>query len=164
MVSQRLRQIKREIRVLGVAAKGSSKNYTIVGVVYRGNLWLDGVLTTYSNKADITDTLAQMLVNSPHYGQVRVILLSRENLPTEVSVSAEELSTKTGKPVVLLGDTVEPTSTWNNGDEKATFLAVGLSIWSAEGILRMSTREGVTPEALRLAALALSALPDEGDT
>jgi len=161
LAPQRLRQIKKEIRVLGVAARHSSRGYTIVGVVYRGNLWLDGVLKAYSEEADITNALAQRLIDSSHSGQVRIIILSRENLPTEVRVSAGELSAKTGKPVILMGDTVETTSTWHKGDEKATFSAVGLSRWSAEGILRASTREGVTPEALRLAALTLSALPEE---
>jgi len=161
LAPQRLRQIKKEIRVLGVAVRQSSGGFTIVGVVYRGNLWLDGVMRGYSNEADITDALAQMLIDSPHFGQVRVIILSKENLPTEVHVSTEELSAKTGKSVILLGDSVGTTSTWNNRDEKTTFSAVGLSRWSAERVLRASTHEGVTPEALRVAALTISALSEE---
>ena len=161
MASQRLRHIKKEIRVLGVAARHSSRGYTIVGVIYRGNLWLDGVLKAHSEEADITDTLVHMLVDSPHLGQVRVIIMSGENLPTGVSVSTRELSAKTGKPVILMNDTVEATFTWHKGDQKATFSAVGLSRWSAEEVLKASTHEGVTPEALRLAALTLSALPED---
>lgn len=158
MPPQRLHQIKREIRVLGVAARQDSGGFTIIGVVYRGNLWLDGVLRAHSEEADITDALAEMLVDSPHSGQVRVIIISRENLPGEVRVSPEELSTKTGKTVILLGDTGETSYIWSNGDENATFSAAGLSRWSAEGVLRASTREGVTPEALRVAALTLRAI------
>ena len=160
MTLQRLRQIKREIRVLGVAARQDSDGFTIVGVVYRGNLWLDGVLRAYSEEMDLTDALAKMLFDSPHAGQVRVIMLSKENLHKEVHISLEELSTKTGKPVILLGDIVGTIFTWNNSVEKVTFSAVGLSRWSVEGILRASTREGVTPEVLRVAALILSTLPD----
>jgi endonuclease V-like protein UPF0215 family len=163
LAPQRLRQIKREIRVLGVAARRGSCGYTIIGVVFRGSLWLDGVMRARSEETDITEPVAEMLAASPHSGQVRVILLSKENLPTEIRVSTEELSAKTGRPVILLGDTVGNTFTWRSGDEEAAFSAVGLSRWSTEGVLRASTREGVTPEALRLAALTLSALPEELD-
>ena len=160
MVPQMLHHIKREIRVLGIVAKGSSDNYTIVGVVFRGNLWLDGVLKAHSNDADITDAFALMLLDSSHSGQVRVIILSTESLPNGMYVSAKELSAKTHKPVILLGDKVGTTNIWHNGEQKVKFLAVGVSRWSAEEILRVSTREGVTPEALRLAALISYALPD----
>ena len=159
MAPQRLHQIKREIRVLGIAARQDSGGFTIVGVVYRGKLWLDGVLKAHSKEVDITDALAEMLVDSPHSGQVRVIIMSRENLLGEVRVSPEELSTKTGKPVIMLGDTGETSYIWSNDDEKAAFSAMGLSHGSAEGVLKASTREGVIPEALRVAALILSALP-----
>jgi len=49
---KRLRQIKKEIRVIGVAAKCDAGGITIIGVVFRGNLWLDGVLRTRSVGAD----------------------------------------------------------------------------------------------------------------
>ena len=163
MAPQRLRQIKREIRVLGVAARCNSGGYAIIGAVYRGNLWLDGVMRTCSVEKDITEPIVKMLADSPHSGQVRVILLSRENLSTEIHVSKEELSAKTGRPVILLGNAAGTTFTWRSGDKKVSFSAVGLSHWSAEGVLRASTREGVTPEALRIAALTLSALPEELD-
>jgi len=159
LIPQSLHQIKREIRVLGVAARQDSGGFTIISVVYRGNLWLDGVLRAHSEEADITDAVAEMLVDSPHSGQIRVIIMSRENLPGEVRVSPEELRTKTGKTVILLGDAGETSYTWSNNDDKVTFSAAGLSRLSAEGVLRASTREGVTPEALKVAALTLSALP-----
>ena len=161
MVGQRLRQIKREIRVLGVAVKQSSSGFIIVGVVYRGSLWLDGVLFAHSEEADITEAISQMLFGSPHSGQVRVILLSKDNLPSEVRFYPKELNEKTGKPIIFLGDTAETTSNWSNGYEKTTFSAIGLGRWSAEGVLRASTRQGVTPEALRVAILTLSVLPNE---
>jgi endonuclease V-like protein UPF0215 family len=115
LVPHRLHHIKRVIRVLGIVAKGSTHNYIIVGVVFRGNLWIDGVLKAHSNDVDITDALALMLLDSSHSGQVRVIILSAENLPKGMHVSTEELSAKTRKPVILLGDTIGTTYIWHNG-------------------------------------------------
>ena len=160
MAPQRLRQIKREIRVLGIAAKHDPAGFTIVGAVYRGSLWLDGVLKARSEGDDITQAIADMLTRSPHSGQVRVILLSHANLPAEVKVSTTELYAKTGKPVILLGDAEGSAFTWKNRGEKTVISAEGLSRWSAEGVLKTSTREGAAPEALRVAALTLSTLPD----
>lgn len=163
MAPQRIRQIKREIRVLGVAVRRDIGGFTIVGVVYRGSLWLDGVLSVHSEGEGVTEPIVEMLGGSPHSGQVRVILLSRANLPLEAGVSIEELSAKTGRPVILLGDAGGVTFTWRRGGEKVIFSAAGLSRWSAEGVLKAATCEGVIPEALRVADLILSALPEDVD-
>jgi endonuclease V-like protein UPF0215 family len=156
----RLRQIKKEIRVIGVAARYDPLGITIIGVVFRGSLWLDGVLKTHSVGADITETIAEMIKRSHHYGQVRVIILSRVSLPMEAKISTNNLSVIVGRPVIVLGGEEEPIYTWRNRGEQVVFSSTGLSRWSAEGILKASTRKGVTPEALRVATLTLSALPD----
>jgi endonuclease V-like protein UPF0215 family len=156
MIPQRLRQVKREIRVLGVAAGRDTKGYTIVGIIFRGNLWLDGVLGAHSNSDDLTTATAEMLSHSPHSGQVRVILLCRLNLPPEARVDASELYVKTGKPVILLGEGAS--GVWKNEGMDTPYTAEGLSRWTAEAVLRSSTRECATPEALRVASLTLSGL------
>ena len=161
MAPQRPRQIKREIRALGVAARQKSGGITVVGVVYRGNLWLDGILRAHSEGDDITQTIADMLTGSSHNGQVRVILLSHDKLPAGVTLSAAELHAKTGKPVIILGDSEG--FRWKKGGEEVWFSAEGLGRWSAESILNTSTRGSVVPEALRVAVLTLSALPDGVD-
>jgi endonuclease V-like protein UPF0215 family len=156
----RLRQIKKEIRVIGVAARCDSIGITIIGVVFRGSLWLDGVLKTHSAGVDVTETIAEMVKHSHHYGQIRVILLDRVSLPMEAKISINNLSASVGRPVIVLGGGEEPNYTWRNWGEQVVFSSAGLSRWSAEGILKASTRKGITPEALRVAALILSALPD----
>jgi len=160
---KRLRQVKKEIRVIGVAAQRDPVGITIIGVVFRGSLWLDGVLMTRSARIDITEAIAEMIKRSQHYGQVRVILLSRVSLPMEAKISSNNLSVSVGRPVIFLGGVEEPIYTWRNRGEQVVFSAAGLSRWSAESILKASTREGVTPEALRVATLTLSALHDRVD-
>ncbi len=156
MTPQRIRQVKREIRVLGVAARRVVKGYIIIGIVYRGNLWLDGALLAHSDSDDLTIATADMLAGSTHSRQVRVILLSRHNLPSEASIDASELYAKTGKPVIILGNGT--LWVWKTGGKEIPYTAEGLDRWTAEAVLRASTRECVTPEALRVAALTLSAL------
>ena len=163
MAIKRLRQIKREIRVVGVAAQSDPAGINIVGVVFRGSLWLDGVLKTHSAGVDVTEVIAEMIKRSEHYGQVRVILLSRVSLPMEAKISLNNLSVSIGRPVIFLGDGEEPVYTWRNLGGQVVFSAEGLSRWSAESVLKASTREGVTPEALRVATLIISALPDRVD-
>jgi endonuclease V-like protein UPF0215 family len=161
LAPQMMRQIKREIRVLGLAARKTASGIDIVGVIYRGSLWLDGVLIAHSENTDITEVIVNTLKGSPHEGQVRVILLNQTNLPPGVIISVAELSAKVERPVILLNPDEGESFLWRNGEDKTTFFAYGLRRWSAEGVLKMSTREGVIPEALRVAALTLSSLPDE---
>jgi endonuclease V-like protein UPF0215 family len=160
---KRFRQIKKEIRVIGVAAQCDPVGITIIGVVFMGSLWLDGVLKTYSAGVDITEAIAEMIKRSQHFGQVRVILLSRVSLPMEAKISLNNLSVSVGRPAILLGGGEEPIYTWRNRGEQVVFSAAGLNRWSAESILKASTREGVTPEAIRVATLTLSALTDRVD-
>jgi endonuclease V-like protein UPF0215 family len=155
---QRIRQVKREIRVLGVAARRRADGFLVVGAVYRGSLWLDGVL--WGHAGDLAEAIVEMLLGSLHEGQVRVILLSRENLPADAKVAVEELSAKAGRPVIILG---EGELTFKAGSERIPYSVAGLSRWSAESGIRAATREGAIPEVLRVAALTLSGLPEAED-
>ena len=103
---------------------------------------------------DLTTATVYMLAGSTHSGQVRVILLSRHNFPSEARINASELYAKAGKPVIILGDGA--LWVWKNGGKEMHYTAEGLGRWTAEAVLRASTRECVTPEALRVAALRLS--------
>jgi len=155
---QRIRQVKREIRVLGVAVRRWADGFLVVGAVYRGSLWLDGVL--WGHAGDLAQAIVEMLLGSPHAGQVRVMLLSRANLPTDAKVSIEELSAKVGRPVIMLG---EGELTFKMGSERISYSVAGLSRWSAESVIRTTMKEGAIPEALRVAALTLSGLPEAKD-
>lgn len=154
MTPQRLRQVKREIRVLGVATRRDARGYTNVGVVYRGSRWLDGALMAHSDSDNLTQAIANMLINSPHSGQVRVILLNIHNLPSESCIDTSELYAKTGKPVILLGEGASVV--WRSLGEEMPYTVEGLGRWTAEAVLKASTREGAYPEALRVASLILS--------
>ena len=78
-----LRTIKSEIRVVGTddgnsVSVGKDK-ISLVGVVFRGGRWLDGVLRTKikADGFDVTRKIVRMIKNSGHYGQIRVLMLSK---------------------------------------------------------------------------------------
>ena len=167
MVPRRLSHVKREIRVLGVVARREDLGYLIVGIVFRGSLWLDGVLKAKSSSADLTGAIVEMLRGSPHSRQVRVILLNRDMLPGEASVSIKRLSDEAGNPVIILGAASSgggETYTLVIGDDAVEYSTTDLGRWTAEDVLKAATCEGIVPEALRIAALTLSALPEGEQT
>jgi endonuclease V-like protein UPF0215 family len=101
------RTIKREIRVLGVddGPFTPHQGYApVVGVVFRGGYWLDGVLSTKVkvDGFDATDNISSMIVESPHYRQVRVIMLDGVTFGGFNIVSIKELNILTKLPVIVV--------------------------------------------------------------
>jgi endonuclease V-like protein UPF0215 family len=104
---KKFRTVKPEIRVLGVddGPFTPHKGYApVVGVVFRGGYWLDGVLST-KVKVDgfnATDKIATMIVESPHYRQVRIMMLEGVTFGGFNVVDIEELNTLTELPVIVV--------------------------------------------------------------
>ena len=81
MEYKHFRSIKPEIRVLGIDdgsfiphTKGS---VNVVGVVYRGGYWFEGVMytTITIDGMDATERIAAMIKNSPYYRELRIVVL-----------------------------------------------------------------------------------------
>jgi endonuclease V-like protein UPF0215 family len=103
-----LRVIKPEIRVLGIddgqfvfQSKGCA---LVVGVVFRGGCWLDGVMSTQItvDGFDATEKIGNMIRNSPHYGQLSVIMLNGLTFAGFNVVDIKELSKKSSLPVIVV--------------------------------------------------------------
>jgi len=105
---KRFRSIKPEIRVLGVDdgvfIPHSKGLVDVVGVVFRGGYWLDGVMRTEVevDGLDGTEKIASMIIESPHYKQLRIIMLSGITLAGFNVVDIKELYNKTGLPVIAI--------------------------------------------------------------
>ena len=164
----RIRQVKKEIRVLGIAAAGHDGSTRVVGVVFRGAKWLDGVLSAASKGADLTQTIVEMVNGSPHRKQVRVIMLHSGLVPGGTRVDPTRIFSETSKPVIILGAKglwgaqTDPNMgylTWGKGVDAFEVAYIGFREGDVEAILRVSTGAGTTPEALRVAGLILGALP-----
>jgi len=154
-----LHHVKPEIRVLGVAAMQREGFLDLIGVVYRGCSWLDGVMRGRSDSTDLMEAIAKMIECSPHAGQIRVILLDRKLLPGGASVDPAGLRSTTGKPVIAL-DWPGADLEWRSKGVSRPYGAFGVGKWASHAVLRTSTIEGGIPEALRVASMVVRVIPD----
>ncbi len=184
--------VKREIRVLGVD-DGVFTPHTrgfvlVVGVVFRGGFWLDGVMSTRVeiDGFDSTERIASMIVSSPHYRQLRVVMLSGVTFAGFNVADIGELNAETGLPVIVvtrdrpdfeeIHDAIrklpDPERRWKailsagkvfevatRGRGGSVFMEVaGVSEDDARRIVRLTSTRSNVPEALRVAHLVASGL------
>ena len=188
----KIRRVKPEIRVLGVDdgvfvphSKGIA---TIVGVVYRGGYWLDGVMRTEVeiDGMDATEKIASMMATSPHYGQLRVVMLNGVTFAGFNVVDIKKLFERVRLPVITVtrekpdlddirralrnlpeyekrleamenaGKLIE---VHTRDAEQAVYVQiVGISEKDAEKILKSTSTRSNIPEALRVAHIIASGL------
>ena len=173
MRASKIRQVKREIRVIGIAVKPSrgGDRLHVVGVVFRGGRWLDGVMRITAHGPDVTDRIGGMITSSSHHPQIRVILLHNAFIEGGASVDPYRLSMGTSRPVIVLStdeggpdapegpsDVVGQSFELRREAGSLAVLSIGLRSHDAERVLEVSTRDGMIPEALRVADLVASAV------
>jgi len=184
--------VKPEIRILGVDdgvfTPHSSGKALVVGIVFRGGYWLDGVMHTYVavDGFDATEKISIMVTSSPHQKQLRVIMLNGITFAGFNVVNINALSMTTGLPVIAvtsekpditgirkaLENLSRTEDRWKSilaagegfevltrNPKKGIFLHVaGLPIDEAKRIVRLSSTRGKIPEALRVAHLVASGI------
>jgi endonuclease V-like protein UPF0215 family len=172
LVPKRFRSIKNEIRVLGIDdgrfvphTKGTAD---IVGVVYRGGYWFEGVMCTdiTIDGMDATEKLVAMVKNSPYYGELRVIEV---DLPV-VSVAREKPDLeeirsalknlpdfeKRWQGMLNAGELFEVET--RNGENPVYVQTAGILREDAIKILKRTSTRSNIPEALRVAHIIASGL------
>ena len=177
--------IKKEIRVLGVACAIPHRSIApshVVGVVYRGNRWLEGVMRTVipRKQANLAPAVAKMIVKSPHFPQLRVIVLDELITKSGNYMDIEGLSRKTGLPAVavlrrkipvkclprartgrrrvLKAFASLPCRKWRAAGKTYSVYSAGLDEVDLDELLQVcSSREGL-PEAVRVARIAAASL------
>jgi len=184
--------IKPEIRVLGVDdgiftphVKGP---VPVVGVVFRGGYWLDGVMHTKVevDGFDATSKIASMILNSPHYKQLRIIMLNGVTFAGFNVVDIKKLNMETKLPVIAvtrekpnfaeireaLKNLPKSEERWkamlNSGEifevftrsesEKIYMQIYGILEEDARKILQLTSTRSSIPEALRVAHLIASGI------
>lgn len=192
MSFKKFRVVKPEIRVLGVddgvftpRMKGLVQ---VVGVVFRGGYWLDGVMHTNVevDGFDATDKITSMVVNSPHYKQLRVVMLNgitfagfnvvdikRLNMQTKlpvITVTREKpdfaeirkalknlpKSEERWKAILNAGEIFEVAT--RNRRETVYMQISGVSEEDAKQILKLTSTRSNIPEALRVAHIVASGI------
>lgn len=108
MTAKKFRVIKPEIRVLGIDdgkfVPHTEGSVIVVGVVFRGGCWLDGVMHTNIaiDGFDGTERIASMINGSPHCKQLRLVMLYGITFAGFNVVDIKRLNLETGLPVVAL--------------------------------------------------------------
>jgi endonuclease V-like protein UPF0215 family len=156
----RIRQVKANIRVLGLAAAPLCGGFAAVGAVFRGRAGLEGVLFSASPGGDATEAFIGALAGSGHRAQVRVILVDEASLPAGCSVDPARLAAGTGKPVLALmaGGAELDARTMFEWRGRAV-VCVGLAEADAARVLEAAS-VGERPEALRVAGMVAGALAE----
>lgn len=97
--------IKPEIRVLGIDDSAIlNEKVLLVGCVFRGGEWLDGVLSAYVARdgLDATDVIIGMVKGTKHFGQVRLLMLDGVTYAGFNTVDVRMLHEMTGLPVIVV--------------------------------------------------------------
>ena len=197
LTPKRFRCIKPEIRVLGVDdgifVPHTKGTVDVVGVVYRGGYWLDGVMRTEVtiDGVDATEKIADMIKKSPHYEELRVVILNGITFAGFNVVDINKLFKTVNLPVIAVarekpdlekirnalenlpecerrwqaiesaGKIIE-VQTRNTGETVYTQIA-GVSQEDAEKILKSTSTRSNIPEALRVAHIIASGLTRSGE-
>jgi len=192
LAPKRFRSIKNEIRVLGIddgrfvpRTKGT---VDVVGVVYRGGYWFEGVVRTAItiDGLDATEKLAAMIKNSAYYGEIRVIVLDGVTFAGFNVVDINELFHRVGLPIMSVArekpDLEEIRSALENlpdfekrwqvmlnagelfevetrkGENPVYVQSAGILREDAKKILKRTSTHSNIPEALRVAHIIASGL------
>jgi endonuclease V-like protein UPF0215 family len=146
-----LREIKKEIRVIGLSGIKINCSYHLFGVIYRGARWLDGVLYSSTFHSEITKPIIELIVSSKHYKQIRLIMIHKKFLPHNIEINVNGLSEKLLKPVIEIS---------NYDDEQSFEYEKGIFIKSFSidkektlQVLQMTALKDYFPEALRVSGL-----------
>ncbi|MDH7477360.1 MAG: DUF99 family protein [Candidatus Bathyarchaeota archaeon] len=192
MAVKKFRIIKPEIRVLGVDdgvfTPRSKGLVPVVGVVFRGGYLLDGVMHTNVkiDGLDATKKITSMIINSPHYKQLRVIMLNGITFAGFNVVDIKELNAKIKLPVIAvtrekpnfkeirkaLKNLPKSEERWKaienagkayevftrNEKEKVYMQISGILEEDAKKILQLTSTRSSIPEALRVAHLIASGI------
>ncbi len=163
-----------------------SKGFALlVGVVFRGGYWLDGVMSTKVevDGFDSTDKISDMIMKSSHYKQLRVIMLDGVTFAGFNIVNMKKLNQKTKLPVIAvtrdrpnfreirkaLKNLPSPGKRWKavldageifevstRGKKKVYMEISGTAEEDARKILKLTSTRSSVPEALRVAHLVAS--------
>ncbi|MBS7632846.1 DUF99 family protein [Candidatus Bathyarchaeota archaeon] len=192
MAHKRFRVIKPEIRILGVddgVFVPHQEGYAlVVGVVFRGGQWLDGVLHTKVevDGLDATDKIASMILSSPHHKQLRAVFLNGMTFAGFNIVDIKRLSMEIHLPVItvtrekpnlsdiyvalknlpdcekrwqIIKSSGEPFEVLANDKKEKIYMQVaGIAKEDAVKILKVTSTRSNIPEPLRVAHLIASGI------
>lgn len=181
---------KTEIRILGFDDSpfdADDKAVAVIGVIYRGGNFLDGILKTEVtvDGLDATDKLINLINSTRHKQQLKVLMLDGITLGGFNLIDVKELNEKTHLPVIVINrkhpnlkDVQKALKKFKDyrkrwkvvmragkiktcnlrNDKKVYYQTVGLTDDETEEIIQLSCTHSQIPEALRVAHLIATAI------
>lgn len=159
----------------------SNEEVLLVGTIFRGGKWLDGVLSTHVqvDGTDATRKIVDMINGSRHKDQLRVIMTSGITFAGFNVADIREIFEETGLPVISISRRLPDLASveralrnlpdWSERWDKfksagkiyevrarrgAVYMQIaGIERADAEEIVRSTTVRGLIPEPLRVAHL-----------
>lgn len=184
MNNKRFRKIKPEIRILGIDdapfPPHTKNKVMLIGTIFRGGIWLDGVLRTYitGDGEDSTEKIVQMVNKTRHKDQIGVIMLDGITFGGFNVVNIKEIFDKTGIPVIVIMRKFpnfkrikkalmrfeDHEKRWNSildagvvykveNKESIHIQISGIGLDDAKEIVALSTTRSAIPEPIRVAHL-----------
>jgi len=178
--------IKPEIRIIAwddCAFKFDQKSVRIVGAIFRGGKFLDGLLSTRITKDgnDATDSIAESINESRHYDQLSIIMLDGISFAGFNLVDIKALNKKTRLPVIVIQRKMPDMRKFTTAlkifrDNRKRMVKAagriycfrdifyqksGISVDECESILRVTCIRSHIPEPVRVAHLIASGMSGE---
>jgi endonuclease V-like protein UPF0215 family len=100
--------VKAEIRIAGFDdapfEKDSKKKCLIVGTIFRGGSYMDGLLSTHVkvDGDDATEKISQLIRKTRHYDQLNCIMLNGIAIAGFNVIDIDLLNKKTGLPIIVV--------------------------------------------------------------
>ena len=162
-----LKTVKREIRIVGVddapLATQREKRVDVFGAVYRGGYWFDGLMRTdvEVDGIDATERIAQMILVSRHFKQLRIIMLHGLTFAGMNMVNLNTLYEITQLPTVVVMDRKPRIADFKEALEKLENSQLRKTALNAAGeITQIRTRLNAKPIYVQFIGLKLDQLKE----
>jgi endonuclease V-like protein UPF0215 family len=165
--------LKKESRILGISAfEKAGKEIAVIGVIFRGNQWLDGVIACHlqPRNPENVSVLARAILKCKQYSQLHAVILANEQFSPTSRIDVTSLSATIDRPIIAIVRK-KPALVERKHQKRAGFtlpnyyrvklsgkylsvLATKLSLTETSEILSVACVKGSTmPEAVRVAKL-----------
>lgn len=97
--------LKKQVRILGISGIAEKRNKAfVVGVVFRGNSWLDGALAFPLDlqRRDHIASLANAIMRSKQYSQLHAVIFSRTQIIPGHTIDIVALARRLKLPVISI--------------------------------------------------------------
>jgi endonuclease V-like protein UPF0215 family len=187
LTNRKFWSIKSEIRVMGIDdgpfVAHTNGKVLLVGTIFRGGQWLDGIVRAYIDidGTDATQRITDMVNKSRHKGQLRVILVDGVTFGGFNVIDIQEIFRQTGVPVIVVSRKMpdfskvkEALKNLPGWQERWRMLraaskihrvksrpqaapvcvqVAGINLTDAEQIVKLTSTRSLVPEPLRVAHL-----------